>query len=38
VLQPSSDDVDILLELFDEAKSIIFDKNRKVLIFNDLLD
>jgi hypothetical protein len=38
VLQPSSDDVDILLELFDDAKSIIFDKNRKVLIFNDLLD
>lgn len=38
VLQPSADDVDILLELFDDSKSIIFDKNRKVLIFNDLLD
>jgi len=38
VLQPSADDIDILLELFDESKSVIFDKSRKVLIFNDLLD
>lgn len=38
VLQPSSDDVDILLELFDEANGVIFDKSRKVLIFNDLMD
>ncbi len=38
VLQPHVDDVDVLMELFDEAENIIFDKSRKVLIFNDLID
>jgi hypothetical protein len=38
VLQPSPDDVDVLKDLIQESKSIIFDKNRKVLIFNDLID
>ena len=36
VLRPTSDDADVLLQLFERADSAMFDTARKVLIFNNL--
>ena len=36
VLQPDSDDLDVLLELFRRAPHVTFDLERKVLMFGNI--
>ena len=36
VLQPSSDDVDVILGMFEKSKHTIWDDQRKILIFDNI--
>lgn len=36
ILQPTADDLDVLLQLFGRSEHAMFDVGRKVLIFNTL--
>ena len=36
VLQPSSSDVDVLVEMFESSKHTIWDDHRKILIFDNI--
>ena len=36
IIQPSSDDVDVILEMFEKSKYTVWDDERQILIFENI--